>query len=412
MVWMRCGAMGAGVTGDGRSAAGAGYALRVALFYAALFIVYGIQLPFLPLWLQSRGLTPEAISLATALPLFVRLVATPSIAVAADRGDRHAAIAIVLAAVGLIAALMLPLAAGPVAITALVLVFVVVMQSTMPLVETIAMRGVRTTQLDYGRMRLWGSVTFMAANVLGGIMIETGGSGSIAAMLLAGAALTLAGTLILPRPPAEVTAKPADQPSSDGMLAPLLRLLRRRDFVLLLVATGAIQASHAVFYALGAVHWRAQGLSSLWIGVLWALGVVVEILLFAYSARAIRAVGALGLLIIGGVSGIVRWTATAFDPPLAVLIPLQVFHAGTFGATHLAAMHLIANMTTEAEAGAAQSLHATVASGIAMGIAMAIVGPLYARVGGLSYLAMALLAAVGLAAALVLARTLRSRSRA
>jgi MFS transporter, PPP family, 3-phenylpropionic acid transporter len=31
--------------------------LRLSLFYAAYFLVIGIQLPFWPLWLESRGLT-------------------------------------------------------------------------------------------------------------------------------------------------------------------------------------------------------------------------------------------------------------------------------------------------------------------------------------------------------------------
>ena len=46
----------------------------------------------------------------------------------------------------------------------------------MPLIETVAMTGVRTAGLDYGRMRLWGSITFIVANFVGGWLIEALGA--------------------------------------------------------------------------------------------------------------------------------------------------------------------------------------------------------------------------------------------
>ena len=39
----------------------------------------------------------------------------------------------------------------------------------MPLTETIAVCGVRTAGLDYGRMRLWGSLTFIVVDFVGGV---------------------------------------------------------------------------------------------------------------------------------------------------------------------------------------------------------------------------------------------------
>ena len=32
------------------------FAGRLAAFYAALFVLMGVQLPFLPVWLKARGL--------------------------------------------------------------------------------------------------------------------------------------------------------------------------------------------------------------------------------------------------------------------------------------------------------------------------------------------------------------------
>lgn len=391
---------------------GRSFSTRVALFYGALFVVYGAQLPFLPLWLEQRGLTPTEIGLATSLPLLARLFVAPAVAIAADRHHQHKGATVVLAALAAIAVVILPAAGSVHQITALVLVFLVAIQSSMPLVETIAMRGVRGADLDYGRMRLWGSLTFIAANLTGGWLIEAAGRDAIVWLIVAGTVSTLLATLQLPagsRPP---RPSPSLSPSLSRRAAslgePIIRLLRSRGFLLLLVAAGTIQASHAMFYTFGAVRWREQGLGTGWIGALWAIGVIVEVGLFALSARAVGGLGSLGLLLLGGLAGILRWTAMAFDPPLALLLPLQVLHAATFGATHLATMHLIASLVDDRDAGTAQSLHAMTSSGIAMGVAVASCGPLYDAFSARGYLAMSLLAAVGTGAAFMLSMSRRT----
>src|SRR5262245_47731354 len=61
------------------------FALRLGLFYAAYFLFGGIQWPYFPLWLEAKGLDARAIGLVIAVPMLVRLVATPIVTHAADR---------------------------------------------------------------------------------------------------------------------------------------------------------------------------------------------------------------------------------------------------------------------------------------------------------------------------------------
>jgi PPP family 3-phenylpropionic acid transporter len=378
-------------------------AARLATFYAALFVIYGVQLPYLPVWLAARGLSPAEIGAIVSVPLFVRLLATPLAGAFADRFNQHRAVIIGLSALSLVAAVSLPFAHGFVLILLAVLVFQVAAQSSMPLAETIAMAAVRRGRLDYGPMRLWGSLTFIAANIVGGWLIESHGADSVQTMLLAAAAATLVAALVLPR--ADDTTASATGAPRRPLLAAMVAHLGNRSFVLFLIAAGSIQASHAVYYAFSALHWGNSGLSAQWIGLLWAIGVVVEVALFAVSRQAVAVAGALGLVVLGGAAGIVRWTATAFDPSLGWLIVLQALHGLTFGATHLGAMHLIGDLVADAEAGTAQALHATVTGGIAMGGAMLAAGWLFGRFGPLAFLAMAGLCVVGLIAAILLARS-------
>src|SRR6266571_8229468 len=68
-----------------RSNAADGFAPRLALYYAAVFAVLGIQMPFFPVWLEAKGLESGAIGLVLAVPTAVRLVSVPLMTRAADR---------------------------------------------------------------------------------------------------------------------------------------------------------------------------------------------------------------------------------------------------------------------------------------------------------------------------------------
>jgi len=94
----------------------------------------------------------------------------------------------------------------------------------------------------------------------------------------------------------------------------------------------------------------------------------------------------------------------AFDPPLALLIPLQVLHGATYGATHVGAIHFLSRAVPHTASATAQALYATVAAGVGMGAATLASGWLYAAFAGRAYLGMALVALAGLAAVLYLRR--------
>lgn len=201
------------------------------------------------------------------------------------------------------------------------------------------------------------------------------------------------------------TAEGAAAPKRRGIdRATVLRLAGDPLFVVFLIAVGTAMASHATFYTFGAIAWRAGGMSSAWIGTLWSIGVIAEIALFAWSGAVLARFGVLTLLLAGTLGAVVRWGAMSLDPPLAVLVPLQVLHGLTYGAAHLGAIHFIGKAVPEEAGGTAQALYSTIAAGVMQGGATMLSGVLYARYGNGAYLAMSAMAAVGCVASLVLAR--------
>jgi PPP family 3-phenylpropionic acid transporter len=400
---------GGGKGADPATTARRHFAVHVSLLFAAVCTIAGTHLPYLPVWLDCVGLSAREIAVIVALPMVVRVIATPAIAFAADRSGNHRRFLLLLALAALAAALALGRCSSFWPILALSLLFAIGHTTMMPLTETVAMSGVRAAGLDYGRMRLWGSVSFIAASFCGGWALDRFGPPAAVWLLVGGTILTALAAYSLPGMPGAAAGQPGMAAGRRRIgLADALALARSRFFLTFLLAAGAVQAAHAAFYTFGTLHWAAQGLSKGWSGTLWAIGVTVEIGLMAFSGAVVHRVGAARLIVIGAAVSVLRWLAMGLDPPLLALIALQPLHGITYGATHIGAFYLITRAVPEAQAGTAQALYAAVTAGIFMGGATLLSGQLYAVHGGRTYWAMAVVAGIGLAAAIALRRLRRA----
>ncbi|MEO1207146.1 MAG: MFS transporter [Pseudomonadota bacterium] len=393
------------------------YGVGVSVYFGALFLIYGVFLPYFPVWLDWRGLTAEDIAIITALPFFVRFLASPAIALAADRHSTHRLTTVVLSWMALTAGLALTQLTTfwPIAVAALVLSLA--KTSVMPMIETLAVTGVTKLRLDYGWMRLWGSLTFILASFVGGLLIERLGSGVTIWLVVVACIVTVLASHLLVKPdatplsarlpaaaPQPEAAKPTNAAATTtlGTISSALGLLTMTPFLLLLVATGAVQATHATYYTFGTLHWLSQGISPLQAGILWAIGVIAEIIVFAKAGPIIARIGAERLLLAGCLAAVVRWALTATDPGFWALLPIQMLHGLTFGASHVAAIYLVGRMVPPNLQGTGQALHASIGMGLAMGGAMLVSGLLYTQFAGLTYLAMAALGVVASVAAVIL----------
>lgn len=375
------------------------FARRIAFFYGAIFVVLGVSLPYFPLWLKWQGLTAVEIGLVTSVPLFVRIVATPLIGLAADRAQSVRQIVIIAALCALFAALALMVSSGFFMVLVFFSVFQIASLAMMPLAEVAAMQGVRDKGLDYGRMRLWGSITFIAANVGGGFLIAEAGNVAILPILIAGSFLALVAGWCLP----DGQGKTGDRRRLNWH--DMRAALGHRGLLLIMIAGGTIQAAHAVYYAFSAIHWQSQGIDGRWFGILWGVGVVAEVVLFAYAGRLLARTGAIVMIAIGAIGSIVRWGAMALDPSFAGLLVLQLLHGLTFGATHLGTIHAIQERVDASQAASAQALHSALSAGVLMGLATMLAGSLYGSIQGASYLAMMVLSVVGFGVLLLVPRT-------
>jgi PPP family 3-phenylpropionic acid transporter len=191
---------------------------------------------------------------------------------------------------------------------------------------------------------------------------------------------------------------------SPPRIADMMKLVRSPELWLFLMATSAVQAGHVVYYVFGTLHWTTLGISPTAIGALWGVGVVAEVVMFAYLRQVGLWLGPVQLVALGGAAALLRWTVTALNPPLAVLFPVQMLHGLTFGGAHAGAMQFLSTAVPPQMAASAQGMYASITAGMAMGLASLAVTPLYRSMGGEAYFTMAVLGCFGLGFALVLMR--------
>ncbi|MBN9528327.1 MAG: MFS transporter [Alphaproteobacteria bacterium] len=373
--------------------------LRLAGFYGAFFTTAGINVPFFPVWLAAQGLAESAIGLVMAVGAMARVAALPIAGHVVDVTGRRRAPILVLTWCSLAAYGLYHFASAPWHYVAIAFLFGFFTAPQVSLMDSLTMLAVRARQLDYGRIRVWGSITFMIVALIFGFMLQGRDAGLIWQAMMAGLVLTVGVAFILPDWQVEEGARRAR--------APLTAVLSDPRFRIFVLGNGLTQASHALFYVFGSIYWRQAGLSDGFIGFLWAEGVIAEIIFFVYGDRLVRRFGPAWLLLFAGIGGVVRWTLTAATTDPVVLVLVQPLHALTFAAGFQASIHFVARTLAPELSASAQSLSALISTGLMLAPMMWLVGPLYHAAGPYAYLAMAGLSLGAAAVAVVMLRRLR-----
>ena len=373
-------------------------AARLASFYAAYFAAVGIHLPFWPVWLDWRGLTATEIGYVLAAAFWPRIVTSLLIPSVSDRlGERRRPM-ILLTAVTFAGLLLFALAHDFWPLLLLSVLTGASWAAILPLGEALALGEAKRRDLNYGRIRLWGSIAFILAAIGVGEWLEHAGPPIVLWSMAATLAWLLVQCILLP------ATRSAERPAAH---ADLRRLVRKPEFLVFVAAAGLVQVSHALYYGFATLHWRAAGHGELVIGLLWAEGVVAEIVLFACAPTLLRWYDPLRLLTLAAALTVARWALMALSADLAVLVPAQALHAASFGAVHLAAMHYLRDRSPGELHASAQGFYAAIGSALPFGLLTPVAGWLYGTTGGGAFWAMAVVALLGTS----LAASLSSRRR-
>ncbi|MDH5571495.1 MAG: MFS transporter, partial [Gammaproteobacteria bacterium] len=178
---------------------------------------------------------------------------------------------------------------------------------------------------------------------------------------------------------------------------PLRKVLSRPEVVGLLVACFLMQASHGPYYTFYSIYLTSFNYSLLFIGGLWALGVIAEVAIFLVMHRMTPRFGLRNLLLGSLLLASLRWLIIGFYPQFLILIVFaQVLHAASFGIYHAVAIELIHRYFTGRHQGKGQALYSSLSFGAGGALGSFYSGYLFEGFGALSmFIVAAILSLVG-----------------
>lgn len=365
-----------------------------ALFFT-LLVPGGIYLPYFPLWLEANGFGPEKIAVILSAPMFLRVATTPLLTALADKVRDRADVYIALVAASVLVSAGYFLTPDYVVVLAVSLVLAVVWTPHSTIADSLALSGVRRFGSNYPAMRIWGSISFLCANLAGGLILTHKGAGAVPGVLFLSFCAALAAALFTPRLGRPRLASPLSAADMQDQASKLLEPY----FLYFVTGAGVIVGSHGFMYGFASIYWKSIGIGDSMVGLLWAFGVVCEVWMFMVFNRIFGAVSVERVMVIAGIGAAVRWVAYPLVSPMGLGLPgffaVQGLHAFSTALILIGLQKMIAETIPEERTGAAQGI-AYFANGVCMAGATLASGPLYDRLNVGGFWAMVPVALAGL----------------
>ena len=370
--------------------------LRFVALYAVMYAAFGVSSPFLPRFLDSRGLTPEQIGLFFGLGTAVRLVSTPVAGRIADlSGALRTVLALcIFAATGI--GVMLLHADGFAAYLVVSVVHAAVLAPTTTIADALSVEAAVPRNhhrgFEYGWVRGAASGAFVLGSLAAGQVLATAPLDTV--VWMHAALMGLAGCIVPLVPPLDPTARAT--PEERSPVGGVALLLRRPAFRRLVIVAALVLGSHAMHDTFSMMRWHAAGIGPGAGSALWSESVVAEVLVFFVVGPALlRHIAPHHAMALAALAGVVRWTVVAWTTSLAALAITQPLHGVTFALLHLACMRAIAATVPPHLAATAQALYAVGATAVSA-LFSVLSGALYARLGADGFLIMAAVCAAAL----------------
>lgn len=303
---------------------------QFAGFYFFYFGYLGAFAPFFSLYLDALGYGAALIGAFLAVPQVMRIFASHLWGYLADRTQRRVQVSFVTGVLGTLAFLGVFAGSDIAWLFVCIALWSFFWSAALPLMETACLDYLGSHAGDYGRIRLWGSIGFIAAVIGGGYLLDVAGT----TILLWIIAAAMAGTLVCLFQVPEV-----HHDGSRERVEPIARVLKRPQVIALIAACFFMVVSHGPYYTFFSIHLVNHGYSKTEVGWLWAIGVIAEIVVFACLPWLYRMCTVRGLLLLSFALAAVRFALIGwFADVLIALLVAQVMHAATFGTFHSAAL--------------------------------------------------------------------------
>lgn len=301
-----------------------------ALFFFAYYGYVGVFTPYASLYFSEKGMTAAQIGVLMSLMQVMRIFGPNLWGWVADRHQQRVSVLRItgIAAVASFGGMFF--GQTFVQFFAVMVAINLFTSAQGPLSEALMLSEMRGDLTHYGKLRLWGSVGFILAVTVAGPFLDEYGIRLMLWIALGLLALMAVSSLRM--------QETAHGDGHSGMPS-VMALLRRREVIAFFTSTFLMIAAHASLYVFYSLYLAQLGYSNTVIGLMWSLGVVVEIVFFFYQAPIFKRFGIRNLMLASLLIAVMRFLLIGFGAQsLVLLLVAQVMHAATFGVHHSASI--------------------------------------------------------------------------
>ena len=252
--------------------------------------------------------------------------------------------------------------------------------------EAVTMDVLGKEKKSYGRIRAWGSISFIVMVLVLGKIIDLY---SIDVILI----LILAGSLVLA---AISVGIPAIKAKKQDLLQPGAGSLLDRRVIIFLFCAFLMLVSHGAYYGFFSIHLDKLGYGSTFIGIAWALASTAEILVMIKSDKIFDRFSLENVLFFSFLVAAARWMILFFAGSTVIILLSQILHAVTYGTFHMASILYIDRLAPDKAKTLGQAVNNALTYGLGLMVGFFINGYVYEITGSHTlFLMSALIALAG-----------------
>ena len=329
---------------------------RLSSFYFFFFAALGVFVPYWPLYLKSLDFTAIEIGELMAIVMGSKILAPYLLGWLSDHLQKR----LIIIQVSL---LFTVTAFAGVLTYQSYWWFVVVMtvfgffwNASLPLFEALTLDHFSGNTSRYSHIRLWGSIGFIISVAALPLIIDDGGI-TLLPLLMLGLLIANGLSSLL------IKDKVEKHPEEDS--GNIFKILKQPIVIGLLLACALQSLSHGAYYTFFSIYLEDHGYSTSTTGLMWALGVFAEVILFIAIHRLFFRFSTTRLFALALLLTSVRWIILAFwVDSFILLLFTQLLHAASFGLFHATAISLTHQLFPGKLHARGQALYAGISFGL------------------------------------------------
>lgn len=330
--------------------------IRLSSFYFFYFALLGVMAPYMGLFLESEGFSLLEISQLTSILMLTKVLAPNIWGALADRLQKRLWLVRCGSLLTLLTFLAFFTASGFWYYAVVIMLFSFFWNAVLPQYEVLTLHNLGAEKSRYSRIRLWGSIGFIVSVVCMGSIFDAFSIALFPAILLIIICCIFLSSLWR-------LSEPRCEEATDGQA--FGAQLKHPVVITFFAVCFLLQLSHGAYYTYYSIYLETLGYTKTTIGLLWALGVIAEVVLFIGMHLWFRRATLDNIMFWALMLTALRWLMIAVGAEYQlVLIFAQVLHALSFGAMHAAAIYFVHHSFASSSQGRAQALYSSAGFGL------------------------------------------------